>query len=151
MRTRRVTVHANAARNAFRRRQRARIAVGPPVGRRLPGLGVHLPVVDPGGPQSQRFLHPGQIGHVVPDRIVGVAVHLDQELPSHRLEHTFDLPLPSGWPGPEWVTRIPSRAQVRDRASSVNGAPLSTYRVEGMPRWAMAWRNRIRNRAASSW
>jgi hypothetical protein len=37
----------------------------------------------------------------VSDRVVGFAVHLDQELLPHRLEHTFDFASAFGlaWPG----------------------------------------------------
>src|SRR5574342_217897 len=46
-----------------------------------------LAVVDPGRPQPQRLEHRGQVGHVVPDRVVRLAVDLDQELLPHRAEH----------------------------------------------------------------
>jgi hypothetical protein len=52
---------------------------------------VNVAVVDPLRPQVQRFLHLCQVRHVVPDRVVLLAMDLDQELPPHGLKHTFDL------------------------------------------------------------
>jgi hypothetical protein len=38
----------------------------------------------------------------------------------------YILPLPAGWPGREWTSRIPSDAQARSSCLSTNADPLST-------------------------
>jgi len=75
-------------------------AVVPPGQRRLPGLGVHVVVIDglhPRGEPGVEFEQARSVGELLLGQLRGAGIgHLDEELLTHGPEKAFDLPAALG-------------------------------------------------------